>query len=218
MHADAAARREMADVLRESRALLALTENDYSWSSWEDAEAAVAEIDQLLAAVEGGGALRDLAGTVVFAPTGPMQEVSLSSGWGSAFLALADRWDAAAAAGAQALAGAAAECTCMRPAFDYRDFDRAELGVDPANGRFGDVSLQRCRHCGRAWLHYHYEVEAFSRSGRWYRGLLSEEQAARATADNALRVLAELPWHHYGGSWFETTGRRSDLPLDPGSA
>ncbi|HEX8181606.1 MAG TPA: hypothetical protein VF525_18845 [Pyrinomonadaceae bacterium] len=34
---------------------------------------------------------------VLFAPTGPMQEVSLSSGWGEEFLALAERFDEAMA-------------------------------------------------------------------------------------------------------------------------
>ena len=34
---------------------------------------------------------------VLFLPTGPLQEVSLSSGWGDEFCALADRYDAAVA-------------------------------------------------------------------------------------------------------------------------
>jgi hypothetical protein len=34
---------------------------------------------------------------VLFAPTGPIQEVSISSGWGEAFLSLAERFDAAMA-------------------------------------------------------------------------------------------------------------------------
>ena len=33
--------------------------------------------------------------SVLFAPTGPMQKVCTSSGWGNDFLALADRFDAA---------------------------------------------------------------------------------------------------------------------------
>jgi hypothetical protein len=34
--------------------------------------------------------------SVLFAPTGPIQEVSVSSGWGEAFLELAERFDRAA--------------------------------------------------------------------------------------------------------------------------
>jgi len=33
---------------------------------------------------------------VLFAPTGPIQEVSLSSGWGDAFLKIAEQFDRAA--------------------------------------------------------------------------------------------------------------------------
>jgi hypothetical protein len=34
---------------------------------------------------------------VIFAPTGPMQEVSMSSGWGNRFLGLAEEFDEALA-------------------------------------------------------------------------------------------------------------------------
>ena len=207
-------RQELVDVLRESRALLARPENDFLWSSWEDADAALEEIDAMIAAIEQGRPLAWFS-TVVFAPTGPMQEVSLSSGWGDEFLALADRWDAAMFVAAKMATPAAGKCRCMTPPLDHRDFVREELGVDPARGRFADVAIEYCRHCGRAWLRYHYEMEAFSNSGRWYRGLLTPEQAARATPANALEILAELPWHLYGGSYFNTTGERSDTPFDP---
>jgi hypothetical protein len=81
-------------VLDDVRALLALPDNDYSWSSFGDAEAALAELAGLRAGVVAGSpdvfTLR-----VLFAPTGPIQEVSLSSGWGHEFLAVAERFDAA---------------------------------------------------------------------------------------------------------------------------
>ena len=35
--------------------------------------------------------------SVLFAPTGPMQELSIDSGWGQEFIALADRFDEAMA-------------------------------------------------------------------------------------------------------------------------
>jgi hypothetical protein len=82
-------------VVGEVRALLALPDNDYSWSSFGDAEAALNEIDELVAEVRAGGEVPFML-RVLFAPTGPIQEVSLSSGWGDEFVALADRFDAAA--------------------------------------------------------------------------------------------------------------------------
>lgn len=209
------ARREMVNVLRESRILVALPENEFAWSSWIDAEGALAELDEMIAALERGEPLADWARTVVFAPTGPMQELSLSSGWGDEFVALADRWDAAAAWGTRVPQPPPGECRCATPPIDHRDYEPADMGVDDDHGRFADVRIDRCRWCGRLWLQYHHELEAFSRSGRWYRGIITPGQAARATSANALQILAELPWHLYGGSFFDTTGQRSDVPLDP---
>ena len=81
-------------VLRDTRLLLARPENDFTWSSWENAEAALREIDALIAIVSKGAwpDRRQLA--VLFAPTGPIQEISVSSGWSEMFLELAERLDA----------------------------------------------------------------------------------------------------------------------------
>ncbi len=82
-------------VLRETRALLARSENNFEWSSWEDLQAALRELDGLIDSVVSGRGpdLQQLR--VLFAPAGPIQEVSVSSGWGEAFLELAGRLDAA---------------------------------------------------------------------------------------------------------------------------
>jgi hypothetical protein len=64
--------------------------------STEGPEAALQEIDDLIVALEGGQTPPRPRMSVLFAPTGPIQEVSLSSGWGEEFLALAARFDAAA--------------------------------------------------------------------------------------------------------------------------
>jgi hypothetical protein len=90
------ARQDLVDVLREARALLALPGNDFAWSSWADAGATLAELDRQIATIESGQLPPRLDLVVLFAPTGPMQEVSLSSGWATEFLAVAARFDAAA--------------------------------------------------------------------------------------------------------------------------
>lgn len=84
-------------VLREARGLVARPGNDFSWSSWDDARAAVEELEGLVRALEAGERPARIDLDVLFAPTGPLQEVSLSSGWGEEFLALAERFDAALA-------------------------------------------------------------------------------------------------------------------------
>jgi hypothetical protein len=90
------AHKEMVQVLCEARALLALPENNFFWSSWENPSAALAELDRLIATLEAGQLPERLTLAVLFAPTGNIQEVSLSSGWAEEFLTLAARFDAVA--------------------------------------------------------------------------------------------------------------------------
>ena len=106
-----------------------------------------------------------------------------------------------------------AECRCMTPPFDYRDFESESLGVDETNGRFGEVSVETCKACGAKWLRYFVEYEAFSRSGRWYRGLVSPDVLRGLKPERVPGVLSGLPWYFYGGSYFDTTGRRGSGPL-----
>jgi len=81
-------------VLDDVRAALRRPDNDFSWSSFGDMDAALSEIDGLVAKIRFDEPVPVLL-RVLFAPTGPIQEVALSSGWGDEFLALADRFDAA---------------------------------------------------------------------------------------------------------------------------
>lgn len=83
---------ELIAIFEEARALLSLPGNRFDWSSWQDADEALREIDAVLALLQ-SGALPKRRVAVLFAPTGPIQEVSLSSGWGDDFLRLADRFD-----------------------------------------------------------------------------------------------------------------------------
>ena len=83
---------KLISVIKETRKYLAREENDYSWSSWNDQEQALSEVDVILVQLENGSVpdIEDL-----FAPTGPIQEVSMSSGWSREFLKLAERFDEA---------------------------------------------------------------------------------------------------------------------------
>ncbi len=82
--------KKLIAILREARAFLALEGNDFSWSSWRDQNQAISEIDSIIAKLE-NDSIPDMR--VLFAPTGPMQEVSLSSGWRNGFVELAKRFD-----------------------------------------------------------------------------------------------------------------------------
>ena len=82
--------RKLIDVLKETRTLIALDSNDFSWSSWTDQDRALSEIDSIIAELE-NGSVPEIG--ILFAPTGPIQEVSLNSGWGNQFLELAERFE-----------------------------------------------------------------------------------------------------------------------------
>ena len=88
---------ELIIVFEEARGRVTDPANDFSWSSWAGCEDAVEELDGILSALRSGVVPGALPMGVLFAPTGPMQEVSLSGGWGKEFLALADRFDEAMA-------------------------------------------------------------------------------------------------------------------------
>lgn len=87
---------ELIYVLTLARGLLLLPDNDFAWSSWENAEAAVRKVDSLINLLRRNQLPPRGEMSVLFAPTGPIQEVSLSSGWGDAFLKIAERFDRAA--------------------------------------------------------------------------------------------------------------------------
>ena len=85
----------LAHVLLSAVELLSLPDNDFAWSGWADRPAAVGEVQALLAVVEAGGLPERTSISVLFAPTGPIQEVSVSSGWGDTFLRVAECYDRA---------------------------------------------------------------------------------------------------------------------------
>jgi hypothetical protein len=95
--------------------------------------------------------------------------------------------------------GASTSCGCLAAPGKHLGH-RAELGMDEW---FAEVSILICSECGRHWLRYHLEDEAFSRSGRWYTGAISEEQASTMMAATARATLETLAWYWYGGSYFE---------------
>jgi hypothetical protein len=97
MGTDMSGLKELLSVLEETRRLLALPDNNFDWSSWVDREDALDEIDHLLSGLRSGIPPSDLNIQVLFAPTGPIQEVSLSSGWASEFIELANRFEDAVA-------------------------------------------------------------------------------------------------------------------------
>jgi hypothetical protein len=94
-------------------------------------------------------------------------------------------------------------CDCMNASqIRVGKFSSQWIGVDNQCGRFGEVSIDQCLFCQHLWLHYFVEYEHLSQSGRWYRGIITEESAQTVTPENAVEILNNLEWHFYGGSYF----------------
>jgi hypothetical protein len=104
----------------------------------------------------------------------------------------------------------AVACPCENPAARYTQFEeRSVPGCDKTNGRFGEVTIERCRDCQRFWLKYQVEYQSFSRSGRWGRGLIDEAMIEQITPENALDYLHGLAWYILGGSYWGKAERVS---------
>lgn len=99
------------------------------------------------------------------------------------------------------------DCVCRTPPLNYKDYTIVTLGVDTTNGRFADVTIQTCLHCGTKWLNYLVQFEAFTGSGRWYRAVVTEKELTTMTPENAVAFLEHVPFYMYGGSYFEHTGK-----------
>jgi GTP pyrophosphokinase len=108
---------------------------------------------------------------------------------------------------------AAEDCTCFEPESFRDDFERTVLGLDRTSGRLGEVSLDRCRRCGRVWLHYFVEYPEVPDSSRWYRAPVTVEMAQAVTPQGAVALLESLPWRLQGGAYYGRRGERTSGPV-----
>jgi hypothetical protein len=111
-----------------------------------------------------------------------------------------------------------ADCPCLDRGPRHPDaIVERDLGADPTDGRYADVSLIRCARCRRLWLREQLEYEAFSRSGRWSEAPIDEATAVTMTAEAAHSFVQAAPWRIVGGSFYGHAGKRVDSGLDFGT-
>jgi hypothetical protein len=98
-----------------------------------------------------------------------------------------------------------ANCKCFTPSV-LGNYEESLLGVDQTNYRYADVAIKKCTSCGTNWLHYFVEYEAFPQSGRWYRGVIPDNELDAIKPETAVAFLDKLDWYIFGGSYFSSTG------------
>lgn len=108
------------------------------------------------------------------------------------------------AADIEAAPSTASPCKCRTPPFWHLDYEVAKLGDDATHG---EVSLETCKHCGSAWLHYQVEDPGRTAAGRWWRVLVPANQLPAISVDNARTYLQEQTKGFLGGSYFHSSGQ-----------
>ena len=189
---------QLIDVFEKAREYVLRDDNDFSWSGWDGVDEAIEEVDAILATLRNRRLIAEA--TILFLPTGPLQELSLSSGWGDEFIALANWFD-------EARDGV--DCTCYSE--PLKGFGTA-IGTD---ARYADIFLVQCPICRRSWLRYQYELEFYSNSGRWFLGPLRKDAVGNLNAEAAAGLFNDMLWYFAGGSYFDGKVRKMSgvLPL-----
>ena len=75
-----------------------------------------------------------------------------------------------------------------------------------------DVSFETCKRCGANWLVYLIEEEHQTRSGRWWRVLMSTGE--RPALAGARQFVEKAAWCFAGGSFYNSTGFRVNAPIE----
>lgn len=86
---------EVIDILETVVHVLELPGTDVAWSHYNSVEEVADDINQHIRRLRRGDLSKIDDLTLMFAPTGSLQEISISSDWGEGFLDLAARFDRA---------------------------------------------------------------------------------------------------------------------------
>ena len=86
---------EIIVILEQVRDILQAPGTDILWSAYDTAEEVIQDIDNHIESLKNNDLSNQVGLCILFAPTGPLQEISLQSGWGETFLSLASQFDLA---------------------------------------------------------------------------------------------------------------------------
>ncbi|MGG1555620.1 hypothetical protein [Paenibacillus ferrarius] len=83
----------LIELLLKVRSYVDSPNTDVSWSRFKDVDEALGYLDACIERLrQGNGSdIGDLK--IIFAPTGSLQEISISSGWGNEFIEISNRFD-----------------------------------------------------------------------------------------------------------------------------
>ncbi len=85
----------VTNVLMKTKALIKVSDIDVVWSRFENKEELITALDDHIEKLRSQDFAKLWNLIVLFAPTGSLQEISISSGWSTEYLALASEFDIA---------------------------------------------------------------------------------------------------------------------------
>lgn len=89
--------RKLIETIEQTRVLVAAPGNEFIYCGWLGYDDALTEIDMHLEKLRRDDLSELSALRVLFAPTGPLQDLSAESGWSEEYLALSSVFDSEAA-------------------------------------------------------------------------------------------------------------------------
>jgi hypothetical protein len=89
-------RSELLEVLRRAKTLVSRTGNRFGWSRWNDADDAIREIDFKISLIGTQPEPDPFVVADLFVWTGPMEDLSIASGWVDDFEDLAQQFESVA--------------------------------------------------------------------------------------------------------------------------
>jgi hypothetical protein len=85
----------LLSILEKAQKMVAIQSNMFIWTDWKNSQEAIDELQKIKQEIERDNYSSISALEIIFGPTGPMQELSIDSGWTNEFILLAEDIDKA---------------------------------------------------------------------------------------------------------------------------
>ena len=102
-------------------------------------------------------------------------------------------------------------CICDSPPFNYKNY----LNIVEFNKGDAEIEIKKCKYCHQNWLRYYVDYNLpYIKTGRWYLGKIQEIEISKITFENAIYYLEKLEWYYYGGTYFNSLGKKGNGKLN----
>lgn len=84
---------DLIKVLESVREFITMPATDVTWSHFDSKEEVIDDLNEHIRLLKSNDFTKITELTILFAPTGDLQEIALSSGWAEEYLIVAERFD-----------------------------------------------------------------------------------------------------------------------------